>query len=119
MVDTYTVENRPLLKNLTNQKVSFVGLITLYVQIPDCRVRVAFGVIHSFAIPVLLGTWSVDSFLKNNFLPGRKILSYNPRPVLVFVVIGLSEGHKDLDDKAQVVMNKNEEHAPHLICLSR
>lgn len=52
------------LQSATNQKDVVTVTITLCVRIADLGVRVMFGIVRKFAVPVFLGTSFIDKFVK-------------------------------------------------------
>lgn len=64
-----------------NHKVSVVGTIILHVTMGDARVTVVFRIARNLAVPVLIQTSFIDSFVKVSFSSEWKIVRYLPRLV--------------------------------------
>lgn len=81
----------PSLRNATNQKLSAVEAVTLYIKISDSRIRVPFGFVRNLALKVLLETSFIGRFVKSIFRLKQNTVPYNSRPVLILAINDLSE----------------------------
>lgn len=64
------VKSRPHLKNTTSQRVRTNRTISVEVRIYDCRVTIAFSIMQSSKVPVVIGASFIDMFL-NAIFPFR------------------------------------------------
>lgn len=61
--------SKPLLRSATSQKVSVIGILLLHVSIEGARIRVVLGGVRELAVPILLETTFLDTFVKGTFPP--------------------------------------------------
>lgn len=61
-VRSVRVSEKPRLKGATSQHVETIGTIILHVFIGEAHVRVAFGILNSLVVSVLLGTSFMENF---------------------------------------------------------
>lgn len=92
--------NRPSLRNTTNQNVSVVQKIKLQVQIDYSRVRVVFSVVDYLPVPVLPETPFIDRFVKFICPPERRIVPYDFKLVLILAINDLTDEQMDDIEKA-------------------
>lgn len=98
---TIQASNRPGLQNTTKQSVSVVVKVALQVRIADYRITIVSGVVCNLAVPVLLGTSLLDSFVMGLFSPERKLVLCNFKRVVILVITDMPEDPQDRDkDKA-------------------
>lgn len=102
------MNNRPVLKNEANQKISDVCKITLQVIKGGSRVAIVFSVIHSLAVRDLLEKSFTYMSMKGSFSPRRKIDPYNSKPVLILAIEDLTEDPNNNDKGRNVMITKED-----------
>lgn len=99
--------------------VSVFDTINVIVRIGDSSVRVVFGIVHTLAVPVLLGASLTDMFVKHSFPPERSIVPYTTQPLLILDIKDLPEEQKNRFEEAQEIMEAKEGHALRLVRMAR
>lgn len=72
---------------------------------------VVFGVGRILMAPVILGTLSLDRFVKGIFPLEPKVVRCHVKPLPTLIINNLPVERNDEDDRAQDVMMTEEEHA--------
>lgn len=96
------------MKNVTSQKISVIGTLTLLVSIGDSIVGVAFGAVRNLAVPVFIEPSLIDRFVNGIFRLKWKIVPYNFKYLPIFDIRNLLEEPKD-KYRAQDVMSTEED----------
>lgn len=80
------------LTSASKQKIPLVGVITIFVQIGDLKVRVWFGVIDELDLPAIFGTYFIENFIKSIFPAERKIVPHHYRDIAILATSVFHEG---------------------------
>jgi len=98
----------------TRQAVSIEGVILLHVRVGELRVRVWFGVVSKLAVPALLGTSFIDSFIRAILPLDRKILPLHSPPVAILdsytsSAVTLASGALDKEGREDKALAEDKE----------
>lgn len=112
--------HNPRLRHVTSQKVEVVAAIFLDVRTGDSVLRVMSGIVRNLTVPVLLGTSFIDRFIKVIFASERKIVPFNPPPVLIVMVHGVeSDKIEERRDGTAANITAQQDFNQNLIQLTR
>lgn len=75
-----------VIRSSSNAKYTVAGSITLHLSIDESRTQVAFGVIDKFAVPVLLGTTTIDRAVQSSYEARRNVIPYHSLPLPTLMV---------------------------------
>lgn len=73
----------PGLTVATNKSANVDGLILLHVRLGDLHVNLWFGVVTIMDVPLLLGTYFIDSFVQGIYPQVLKVVPFHYHPVSV------------------------------------
>lgn len=69
------------------QTIQVGGIFLLHICLEDLIFRVWFSVVPNFSVPILFGTFYIDSFIRGIFPEDLRVLSFHSIPVSILVEI--------------------------------